>query len=138
MKTTQRILALVLAGMAGLVSAATTYYVNPATGDNSRLPAEAVNPSTPWKSITYALTQALSNDTVVVSIGTCSPTTGETFPLNIPAGVTLRGSDIFQTAVSVNAAKTAFLLNAAQGATLENLTVTGLGDAGDRLYGVVG
>lgn len=136
MKTTQRILALVLAGMAGLVSAATTYYVNPATGDNSRLPAEAVNPSTPWKSITYALTQALSNDTVVVSIGTCSPTTGETFPLNIPAGVTLRGSDIFQTAVSVNAAKTAFLLNAAQGATLENLTVTGLGDAGDNVHAI--
>ena len=112
------------------------YHVNPATGDNSRSALDAINPDTPWKSITYALAQVESNDVIQVSAGTCSPTTGETFPINIPAGVTLRGSDIFKTLVSVNAAKTALVLNAAHGAILERLTITGMQEPGDNIYSI--
>lgn len=49
---------------------AVTYFVNAASGNDSRTPAEAQNPATPWKTIKTALGSALAGDTVKVSPGT--------------------------------------------------------------------
>jgi hypothetical protein len=63
------------------------YFVNASTGNDS-------NPGTsasPFKTITRALSFAVGRDTVFVKPGTYSA--GETFPLQVPAGVNLIGDE---------------------------------------------
>lgn len=43
----------------------------------------------PCKTITYALTQAVANDTISVAVGTYNTALGETFPLSIVINLTL-------------------------------------------------
>ena len=52
------------------VYAQTTYYVNDSTGDNSRTPAEAQDPSTPWKTIQHAVDNVPPGSTIQVAAGT--------------------------------------------------------------------
>jgi hypothetical protein len=47
----------------------TSYYVDAATGDDSRTAAQAVNPATPWKTIQKGVDSAYSTDTVLVMPG---------------------------------------------------------------------
>ena len=68
-----------------------TFYVNVSGGDNTRAIQLATSPSTSWKTITYALSQASSGDTISVAAGTYTTPT-ETFPLNMANGVTLQGA----------------------------------------------
>ncbi|MBW4634386.1 MAG: DUF1565 domain-containing protein [Iphinoe sp. HA4291-MV1] len=70
---------------------ATVIYVNPQTGTDS---AGAGNSeATPYKTITYALNQAQSATVIQLAPGTYNQESGETFPLFIKQGVTLRGDE---------------------------------------------
>jgi hypothetical protein len=65
-----------------------TYYVNAATGDDSRTKTDATNPATPWKSVTNAAAKAVAGDTIHIAsgvyTGTVSPASGSyTLPLQI-------------------------------------------------------
>lgn len=64
-------------------------YVNAATGNDSASATEAA----PLRTITVALSKAQPGDTVKLAPGTYSAETGESFPLQIPTGVALRGND---------------------------------------------
>ncbi|NJP10576.1 MAG: DUF1565 domain-containing protein [Leptolyngbyaceae cyanobacterium RU_5_1] len=70
-------------------SAPTTFYVNPATGNDSAAGTQAA----PLKTITRALQQAKSGDKVQLAAGTYSAASGEGFPLVVPAGVTVMGNE---------------------------------------------
>lgn len=70
---------------------ATGIYVNPETGSDS---AGAGNTeATPYKTITYALSQAQAGTVIQLAPGTYTSETGEVFPLVIPQGVALRGEE---------------------------------------------
>src|SRR5687767_14944041 len=47
-----------------------TYYVDASTGDDTRTPAVARSPATPWKSISKGVLHAEGGDTVMVNAGT--------------------------------------------------------------------
>lgn len=64
-------------------------YVNPASGNDSANGSQ----TTPFKSLTRALQQAKSGDTVQLSTGTYSTTNGEIFPIVVPAGITVQGNE---------------------------------------------
>jgi hypothetical protein len=63
------------------------YFVNVGSGND----ANAGTSGSPFKTITHALGLAVSGDQVLVSAGTYSAATGETFPLVLPSGVSLTG-----------------------------------------------
>ncbi|MBW4506519.1 MAG: DUF1565 domain-containing protein [Scytonematopsis contorta HA4267-MV1] len=65
-------------------------FVNPQTGADS---AGAGSEATPFKTISYAIGQAKAGTTIQLAVGNYSQETGETFPLLIRQGVTLRGDD---------------------------------------------
>ncbi|MCX6137672.1 MAG: right-handed parallel beta-helix repeat-containing protein, partial [Ignavibacteriales bacterium] len=68
----------------------TNYYVNALTGSNS---SGSGAQSTPWKTITYALSQITgSGHTLFVAAGTYNTTLGETFPIVAKDGVSLIGA----------------------------------------------
>lgn len=63
-----------------------TYYVDDDTGDDTRTPAEAQNPATPWLTIQHAINSVSSGDTVMVMPGT--------YPeqIVVDKSITLRGA----------------------------------------------
>ena len=72
-------------------ASATVIYVNPATGVDG---AGAGNTEVaPFKTITYALSQAQPNTVIQLAIGNYNSEVGEVFPLVIKQGVTLRGDE---------------------------------------------
>lgn len=70
---------------------ASVIYVNPQTGTDSAGAGNAE--ATPYKTITYALNQAQPGTVVQLAPGTYNQESGETFPLFIKQGVTLRGDE---------------------------------------------
>ncbi|TFI54730.1 DUF1565 domain-containing protein [Mastigocladus laminosus UU774] len=64
-------------------------YVNPTNGSDSA--GAGTSQAQPYKTITYALSQAQSGTTVQLAPGTYNKESGEIFPLTIKQGVTLRG-----------------------------------------------
>ena len=66
-----------------------TLYVNPATGNDS----EQGNESTPLKTITGAISKAQANDTIQLASGTYNSASGEKFPLKVPSGIKIVGSE---------------------------------------------
>jgi parallel beta-helix repeat protein len=70
----------------------TVLYVNP-TSSNSQDAPGAGTAEAPFRTITYALKQATPGTIVQVAPGTYSQQTGEVFPLMIPKGVVLLGSE---------------------------------------------
>jgi len=64
-------------------------FVNPVSGNDSAPGTQAA----PFKTLTRALTQAASGSTIQLVNGTYSDASGETFPLVIPAGVTVVGNE---------------------------------------------
>jgi Calx-beta domain/Protein of unknown function (DUF1565) len=67
---------------------ATDYYVSAGTGANGNDGSSGA----PWKTLTYALGQVTSGDTLNVAAGTYdTPTNGETFPLTLVDGVAIIG-----------------------------------------------
>lgn len=70
---------------------ARTVYVNPSTGSD-RLNAGTQN--APYRTISYALQQSTANTVVQLSPGTYSAQTGESFPLVVKPGVTVKGDAV--------------------------------------------
>lgn len=66
-------------------------YVNPQTGTDNAGSGNAQ--ATPYKTITYALNQAQPGTVIQLAPGTYNQEIGETFPLLIKQGVTLRGDE---------------------------------------------
>jgi len=98
------------------------YFVNASTGNDS-------NPGTsasPFKTITRALSSAVSRDTVFVKPGTYS--LGETFPLQVPAGVNLIGDERNRGASTGAPVKIAGSVTMGAGSTLAGFTVTSTGN----------
>ena len=48
---------------------ATKYYVSSTTGNNSNSAVQAQNPATPWQTLGFAVSQAVSDDSIVVQAG---------------------------------------------------------------------
>lgn len=70
---------------------ATVIYVNPATGaDRSGV---GVTAAAPYKTITFAISQAQPGTIIQLAAGNYDKNSGETFPLLLKEGVTLRGDD---------------------------------------------
>ena len=66
-------------------------YVNPQTGQDTT--GGGYTEATPYKTITYALSQAQPGIVIQLAPGTYSKQSGEQFPLEIKQGVTLRGDE---------------------------------------------
>ncbi|MGB7377731.1 MAG: DUF1565 domain-containing protein [Rivularia sp. (in: cyanobacteria)] len=71
--------------------ASSIIYVNPQTGTNQS--QGGTTEAAPFKTITFALQQAQPGTVIQLAPGTYSEETGETFPLQIKEGVTLRGDE---------------------------------------------
>jgi parallel beta-helix repeat protein len=70
---------------------ATVIYVNPATGQDS--PGAGTTAATPYKTITFALSQAQPGTIIQLAPGSYTKDSGETFPLMLKPGVTLLGNE---------------------------------------------
>ncbi|NJL63475.1 MAG: DUF1565 domain-containing protein [Methylacidiphilales bacterium] len=66
-------------------------YVNSATGSDTAGAGTAE--ATPFKSITFALKQAQAGTVVQLAPGTYNAESGETFPIDLKAGITIRGDE---------------------------------------------
>ncbi|WP_414564739.1 MULTISPECIES: DUF1565 domain-containing protein [unclassified Anabaena] len=77
--------------MAQVPTSATIIYVNPTTGTDTA--GVGKTEATPYKTITYALSQAQSGTTIQLAPGTYNSDTGEKFPLLLNPGVSLRGDE---------------------------------------------
>jgi parallel beta-helix repeat protein len=69
----------------------TVLYVNPANGNDAAGAGTAE--ATPFKSISFALKQAQPGTIIQLAPGTYNPESGETFPIDLRQGITLRGDD---------------------------------------------
>lgn len=65
-------------------------YVNPALGSDT---AGQGRENSPFRTISYALTQATDNTVIQLAPGSYTADTGESFPLVVPSGVILRGNE---------------------------------------------
>jgi hypothetical protein len=124
-------LALALASGVATVPEAwtTTYYVS-TSGSNANTPAQAQNPATPWKTLSFALAQTLApGDVVQAQPGTYdTPGNGEAFPLALVNAVTLQGdpTNPASTKISAPAANAVFANNnsLSSATTLSGFTIT--------------
>lgn len=109
-------------------------YVDAAAG----LDTNAGTSAAPFKTITKAMGAAASGQTVQVREGTYSATNGETFPIKVPAGVSLIGDEIArgsrtngQSTVITGAGNSVVggvaAVEPGAGATVAGFTITGVG-----------
>jgi parallel beta-helix repeat protein len=77
--------------MVQVPASATIIYVNPTTGADTA--GVGKTEATPYRTITYALSQAQSGTTIQLAPGTYNSDTGEQFPLLLNPGVSLRGDE---------------------------------------------
>ncbi|MEE9167882.1 MAG: T9SS type A sorting domain-containing protein [Candidatus Neomarinimicrobiota bacterium] len=101
-------------------------YVSP-DGDDTH---NGLSPSSPLKTLSYALSIILAEDrhphTIFLDQGTYSPsTTGEAFPLSVPGFVSLSGESTDDVVLDAEGESGVINLGQAEGVRLENLTVTG-------------
>ena len=80
----------VTAGALCCAGSSNVFYVNASSGAD----ANAGTPAKPFKTITHALTVAASGQQIRVAPGFYDASNGETFPLNVPAGVILTGDEV--------------------------------------------
>lgn len=116
-------------------------FVNPAVGNE--LTGNG-SESTPFKTITQALLVAQPNTAIVLSTGTYSTSSGETFPLKLKQGVSIqgdartRGSNIViqggGTFLSPTFARQNITILGANGASLAGVTVTNRNPRGYGLW----
>ena len=114
-----------------LLSEINQLFVNPARGNDARGEGTA---RSPFKTITHALEVAEPNTTIILAPGTYSAQTGETFPLQLKAGATVKGNPETRGRgivisgggqfVSRTFASQNVTLVAAGGSTLTGVTVT--------------
>jgi parallel beta-helix repeat protein len=70
---------------------ATVIYVNPVIGQDRS--SAGITPELPYKTITFALSQAKPNTVIKLAPGSYTKDTGETFPLLLKLGVILLGNE---------------------------------------------
>lgn len=109
-------------------AASTVIYVNPGTGNDA---AAGTTEAAPLKSITSALKKANSGTVIQLAPGTYDSQNGETFPLNIRQGITLRGDEASkgQTVLINGSGKYTSRTFAGQDITIladNNATITGV------------
>src|SRR5690554_328998 len=113
-----------------LAQTGTTLLVDPAGTDAGDCT------ESPCSSITYALTQAQSGDTIVLAAGTYSSST-ETFPLTITdSSVTIRGPESAAAVIDAGGAGRIFTVSGSSQVTFENLTLIN-GNAGTGNGGAI-
>ncbi|MBN1938947.1 MAG: DUF1565 domain-containing protein [Candidatus Aminicenantes bacterium] len=100
-------------------------FVDAATGDDAAGNGSA---AFPFRTISRGLQAGSSGMTVTVRPGIYSPATGESFPLRLKDGLTLRGAAA--ETVTIDGAGAAVVLEDAPQARIEQLTVRGGGQAG--------
>lgn len=114
--------AVIILAVASRAAAATSYYVNASTG-NDGFNGMA---GTPFKTITHAMSVAVSGDTIFVAAGNYNPSLGETFPIDMKSGVQLIGAGPASTridAVQTNRVLTCFGGSATT--LIQGFTITG-------------
>ncbi|MBW4560228.1 MAG: DUF1565 domain-containing protein [Mojavia pulchra JT2-VF2] len=77
--------------IAQVPATASVIYVNPATGSDTA--GAGATAAAPYKTITFALAQAQPGTIIQLAAGTYNKESGETFPLLLKPGVTLRGDE---------------------------------------------
>ena len=101
-----------------------TFYVNPSTGDNTSNGSQ----STPWKTVTYALTQVVGTaaqpSIINLKPGTYSTLSGEVFPLSLVGNVSLMGQNETNTIIDGRGGGDGLLTgDGVVGVTLSNLAI---------------
>ena len=106
-------------GLAGGIAPAADFYVDAIHGSDTSGNGSAASP---WQTITFALQQGPSaGDTLHVLPGTYDTALGETFPLNLPAGLTVEGAGPSVTVLDGD--NTNDVVKLASNTTLRALTV---------------
>jgi parallel beta-helix repeat protein len=77
--------------MAQVPVGGTVIYVNPVTGRDTA--GAGTSAEAPYKTITFALTQAQAGTVIQLAPGSYTKDSGETFPLLLPSGITLKGDE---------------------------------------------
>jgi hypothetical protein len=101
-----------------------SWYVDAASGKDVNEGSSA----SPLKTITKALSLATANQSVHVRPGNYDAANGETFPLQVPAGVSLIGDEPNRGASTGAPVKIAGNVNMGAGSTLAGFTVTSAGN----------
>ncbi len=110
-------------GLARPAGAATRFVAT--TGSNAG-PNTCLSSSSPCKTITYALTQAVTGDTISVAAGTYNLALGETFPLLITKNLTLNGAGVGSTTINATGANRRVIeVFGAVAVTISGVTITG-------------
>lgn len=123
-------------------ASSTVIYVNPQTGSDR---VGAGNSTTnAYRTISYALQQAQAGTVVQLAPGTYTVNTGETFPLVVPTGVTLRGDESTKgqtviiigggTTISPTFASQSVAIRAEQDSQIRGLTISNPNTRGTGLW----
>ena len=115
--------------VAQVPAGATVIYVNPITGKDGT--DAGVTEVTPYKTITYALSQAKANTIIQLAPGSYIKDNGEVFPLDIKQGVTLRGDEATKGQTTVIIGSGSFI-----SPTIAGQNVTILAENDSRISGV--
>jgi len=111
----------------GVEANGTTYYVNNSTGDDNRTDVEAENSSTPWKTISHAVTNASAGDTITVAAGTYY----ETIDVTVD-GLTIQSLSGNPSDTIIDGADdTVIVINHYNHVTISGFTITGGGGSID-------
>jgi parallel beta-helix repeat protein len=123
-------------------ASATVIYVNPQTGTDST--GAGSTEANPYKTITYALSQAQPGTVIQLAPGNYTSETGEVFPLAIPQGVTLRGEESTKgqntvitgggTYVSPTFARQSVTVRAQNDSTISGVTISNPNTRGTALW----
>ncbi|HLO88703.1 MAG TPA: DUF1565 domain-containing protein [Nostocaceae cyanobacterium] len=119
---------------------ASVIYVNPVQGKDAGSGSETA----PYKTITYALTQAQAGTIIQLAPGSYTKDTGETFPLLLKAGITLKGNESSKgqgtiiigsgTYTSPTFARQNITILASDNTTISGLTVTNPSQRGTGVW----
>lgn len=119
----------------------TIIYVNPQLGRNSN---SGMSEASAYRTITYALEQAEAGTVIQLASGTYSQDSGESFPLRVKSGVTLRGNTSKKgqgilligggTYLSRTFAGQNIAVYAADNSTIEGVTITNPNGSGTGLW----
>jgi uncharacterized repeat protein (TIGR01451 family) len=119
-------------------ASATTVYVDAVNGNNVTGNGSATSP---WRTITKALTHVAPGDTIRVLPGTYDAAIGEMFPLALRSGLTLIGSGYESTIISATGAASGIDLSSSTediiNVVVSDLTVQG-GGYGIAMYSTAG
>ena len=109
------------------ITAATDFYVNASTGSNSYngLTSEVSGLNGPWKTITWASTQAATSSTIRVAAGTYNAALGENFPITLTNRYLLATNTNLATIEETGSSN--ILMNLGANAVLDGLSLKGDG-----------